>query len=67
MEKNWYCAECGEPLSKEDKMNNSKKERKKSQIENSTNDVYEKLREYKRIIRWWNNKEEYDVIKNSIG
>lgn len=67
-EKVKYCAECGEPLSKEDKMNNNdKKEEKKFQIENSINDVYEKLREYKKLLDDGTlTKEEYDVIKKQL-
>lgn len=47
--------------------NNDKKEEKKFQIENSINDVYEKLREYKKLLDDGTlTKEEYDVIKKQL-
>lgn len=67
-EKVKYCAECGEPLSKENKIEEEEqKEEKKAQIENSSNDVYEKLREYKKFLDDGTlTKEEYDVIKKQL-
>ena len=67
-EKVKYCAECGEPLSKENKIEKEEqKEEKKAQIENSSNDVYEKLRECKKFLDDGTlTKEEYDVIKKQL-
>ena len=67
-----YCAECGEPLSKDVKPRKEAKEETKEQEvkkkkETTSDDVYEKLREYKALLDDGTlTKEEYDVIKKDL-
>lgn len=63
-----YCSECGESLFKD--KNESKETNKVEKIEeekNNSDDIYDKLREYKKLLDDGTlTKEEYDELKNRL-
>jgi rRNA maturation endonuclease Nob1 len=67
-EKVKFCAECGEPLLNEEKFKKEKTENIVQEIrKSSSEDTYEKLREYKKLLEDGTlTKEEYDTIKKEL-